>query len=155
MALLPELRQIFVVARRAMRHVPPLGIFFNRFVVEVRRPPCKFGKRLAVRTAPSLRVRVSRRDTGLNLGFEASPLLIRRFALHPPEHYMTKEQTPGLSRPGRLPDPTVKPPLGDFACPYANAVGDLLPTVTAPHQLEHGADLRVAFKLKLFFNGIE
>jgi hypothetical protein len=54
-AALPELVQIFGVARRAMRDVLPLRIFFDA-VIELHRPPSKFGNRLAIQTAPPLGV---------------------------------------------------------------------------------------------------
>src|SRR5215471_16708357 len=112
-----------------MCYVSPLRIFFDA-VIEYRRPPCKFGNRLAIRTAFPFGIRISGHDTGLDLALETIPLLLRRFALHPPEHYMSSRgRAPDPSRVGRLPDPAVEPPLGDFPGPYAKAVRDLPPTV--------------------------
>jgi len=137
-----------------MRHVAPFRISFDA-VVERRRPPCESGNRLVGRTVPPLGIRIRSLNTGLDQRLQAIPLLPRPFSLHPPEHYMSdKEGSPNLSRT-RFLEPTVEPSLGDFARPYAKALGDLVPTVTAPHQLEHGADLGTAFKLQPVFNGIQ
>ena len=82
----PELVQVFPVARRAVCHVMPLRVILNR-VVEFRSPAGQFDYVIPAGATLSVRVGVSLQDAVLNVALKAAPLLVRRFALHPPEYY--------------------------------------------------------------------
>lgn len=82
----PELVQVFPVARRAVCYVMPLRVILNR-VVEFRSPTGQFDYAIPARTSLSVRVGVSLQDAVLNIVLKTVPLLVRRFALHPPEYY--------------------------------------------------------------------
>jgi hypothetical protein len=82
----PELVQVFPVAGLAVCHVTPFRVILNR-VVELRSPAGQFDHAIPPGTSLSVRVGVSLQDAVLNVVLKAAPLLVRRFALHPPEYY--------------------------------------------------------------------
>ena len=82
----PEFVQVFPVAGRAVCDVMPFRVILNR-VVEFRSPTGQFDYAVPTRTSLSVRVGVSLQDAVLNVVLKAAPLLVRRFALHPPDYY--------------------------------------------------------------------
>lgn len=82
----PELVQVFSVAGRAVCHVMPFRVILNR-VVEFCSPAGQFDYAIPAGTSLSVRIGVSLQDAVLNVALKATPLLVRRFALHPPEYY--------------------------------------------------------------------
>jgi hypothetical protein len=89
----PELVQVFPVAGLAVCHVTPFRVILNR-VVEFRSPAGQFDYAIPAGTSLSVRVGVSLQDAVLNVVLKAAPLLVRRFALHPPEYYRALRPAP-------------------------------------------------------------
>ena len=82
----PEFVQVFAVAGRAVCDVMPFRVILNR-VVEFRSPTGQFDHAIPTGASLSVVVGVSLQDAVLNVALKTAPLLVRRFALHPPEYY--------------------------------------------------------------------
>lgn len=81
-----ELVKVFPVTRRAVCDVMPFRVILNR-VVEFRSPTGQFDHAIPTGASLSVGVGVSLQDAVLNVVLKPVPLLVRRFALHPPEYY--------------------------------------------------------------------
>jgi hypothetical protein len=93
-----------------MRYVLPLRIFLNA-VIKLRGAPGEINNHVSVRASLAFRVWVRVCDGLLNLGLEPGPFLVRRFALHPPEHYRDFTVCePAKSFTRQVLDPAVKSP---------------------------------------------
>jgi hypothetical protein len=130
-----------------MRDVLPLWIIFDA-VVKAGRPDRKCNDTLAVQTALAIRVRISFRDSLVDLGSKTVPLLLGRFLLHPPVHYReaTGKRQQDLFTCDFL-QPAIEAALRWLPSGFSEMLGDLLPGIPAPEQLENETHFRAPFLL--------
>ncbi len=130
-----------------MRDVLPLWIILDA-VVEVGRPDRKCSDALVVQTALAIRVRICLLDSLADLALKAIPVLLGRFLFHPPfiiGRLQGKRQQ-DLFTCDFL-EPAIEAALRRLPSGFPEMLGDLLPGVAAPEQLENEAHFRVTFLL--------